>query len=357
MSEPMSEAKPEESTPQVPEETPAAPAEEKKPEKKPREPLSPEEAAKRKAERAEKRKEARQKAKQAAKEAKSAGPKAVEIPEGAAPKITVGRIPSGTTAAELKALFEPFGTILRAEVSKRKGRPTIGTVLFNTIGDVKRAINGLHGKHKFADEEEAVTIQFSKDAKTLGESLKKCTDEVADKLREYKYKPGVLRSKDAKDAINRLVLTKKNVPSGDLITAVVLVQTGTAKVQDLVDAKLITSAASVNQLLQGEIKTKETAVKAPAAKAVKKEEATPAVKVDKTFDAVVPHLDKMEKDRWNRMAKANLRLNERHRFRFVDILATPSLELWRWMVEDCDMTPAEAGTCFAILQNYYGFSK
>lgn len=40
--------------------------------------------------------------------------------------------------------------------------------------------------------------------------------------------------------------------------------------------------------------------------------------------AVVPLLDKLEKDRWNRMAKANLHLNERHRFRFVDILSRAS---------------------------------
>lgn len=350
-----------------PVETPAAPATEEKPE---RPPLTAEEKEKRKAERAEKRKEARKTARAAAKEAKANGEpkptKAVkegDAPQGAAPKITVARLPEAITTAELKAMFETYGTILRAEVSKRKGRPTIGTIYFSNHGDVRRAIEALHGKHKCADQEEPVSIQYAKDSKDWGDFLKKTSDSVGEVLSANGFKPTVLRSKDARDFLNRILLSRKKAPANEVLAAGLLVFLGLSTVDDLVKAKLVNSATSVNQLLKDETPKPFNAKQAASAKgpATKKADAksnsSPAAKVDKTFDAVVPHLDKLEKERWNRMAKANLKLKERNRFRFVDILATPSLELWRWMVEDCDVTPAEAGTCFSILQNYYGYSK
>eukprot|EP00668_Euglena_longa_P043940 GGOE01058494.1.p1 GENE.GGOE01058494.1~~GGOE01058494.1.p1 ORF type:complete len:376 (-),score=85.54 GGOE01058494.1:619-1719(-) len=338
-------------------------AEGEKVEKPKREPLTPEERAKRKAERLEKIKEQRKAAREAAKEAKARGeapppkpksnkaaPADVVPPEGGAPKITV-KLPRGFTVAQLKETFEPYGIIIRAEIA----RGGLGIVVFNQNHEVRKAVNALNGKHTFPGLKQPVSIQYAKDSVALGELVKKSTDGVADLIREKGYKPGILGRKEAKELINKLVLGRKKPPTTEVLTAAVLVRTKAAKVEDLV-GKLVESASVVNELLRQVEKAQPAQVPVKGEK-VQKEEVQAAPKPEKTFDAVVPFLDKLEKERWNLMAKANLRFKERHRFRFVDILATPSLELWRWMLEDCDLTAAEAGTCFAILQKYYGYTK
>lgn len=344
-----------------------------------RPPLTPEEIAQRKALRLERRKTQRKAARQAAKESKAAGlppkpragrlPKVAQqvvdgelvTPDGAIPKITVAKLSEDVTNAGLTELFAPYGTILRAEVSRRRGRPTIGTVFFNLHSEVKRAFAALNGQHTCEGQTEPISIQYSNDSISLGELLKTLTNEVTECIQKYNYRVAIARSKAAKDILNKMV-ARRRTPTAPYVAAALLVQAEEATAEDLVAASMIPTAAPVGQLLRDE-QVDAVAVAAPRARVAKAAAvavaAAPPTKVflDKTFDAAVPMLDKLEKVRWNRMANANLNLPERQRFRFVDILATPGLELWRWMVEDCHCTPAEAGTCFAILQNHYGYAK
>lgn len=348
---------------ETPTETKPADGEEKK--------KDPEAAAKKRAERLEKLKAGRLARKEAAKAAREAGeppkPRAKRAaaapaegqPAEPAPKLAVLNLPAEAKSSDLKTLFEPHGAILRAEVSNRKDKEhPLGTVLFLTHAEAKAAIAALHGKHKFEGAEEPITVEYSNDSQRLGGTVKSATESVGNVLKAQGYTTGVLRSRDAKDLINRLVLSRRSTPAAELLTAALLVHTKTATAEELVVSGLIRSAGGVQELLKdvpAPVKVARVAKETRAPKAVA--EAKSTTKLPFTFDAVVPLLDKLEKDRWNRMAKANLHLNERHRFRFVDILATPGLELWRWMVEDCAITPAEAGTCFSILQHHYGFAK
>jgi len=329
--------------------------------RKKREPLTDEEKAERRKAEKEKRKakqEAKKEAKkeEAAKLKEAAASGKLEAPEGAAPKLSVAGITAGTTSAAVTDLFNKHGLVLRAEVSKRnKSKPT-ATVIFNTHQDVRRAFKALHGKHTIEGASDPISIQYANDSPKWGAVVKETTDGIAECLKKHSYKATILKPNSAKDFINRQIFQCKTVAPTEVLTAALLVMAKDATPADLVSCKMIDSEGPVKSLLRRDEKAVATAPKAEKPEKAEKAAEPPKPKaLALTFDAVLEKLDKLERERWNRMARENLKLKERQRFRFGDLLATPALELWRWMAEDCGLWPAEVATCFHILQTHYGY--